>query len=227
MRKLPTTAIDVESTLKSITTVLLWLGIIGSIAYTLSISFVEVPGYYHSHSKFSFVGFCTGAGCLLEVIVAWAVLRVFVEISISLKKLIYISDRSFIMDTADVDRSKIKVNKKTGRRVYCYYESASGNIKYYKDLETQDVVSVSDADLEDLQEVTKEEIESRPKLVRSESKLSSSSNLKGLVLGQNVIVDSINEIGVVKAVTEDGNVIVETNGKLEIVYYDDIKEFDK
>lgn len=227
MRKLPTTAIDVESTLKTVTTILLWLGIIGSIIYAFSLSFVDVPGYYSSHKEFSFVGFCTGAGCLLEVIVAWAVLRVFVEISISLKKLIYINDRSFIIDAADIDRSKIKINKKTGRRVYCYYESASGNIKYYKDLETRDVVSVGDADLEDLAEVSKEEIQSRPKLVRSESKLSSSNNLKGLILGQNVIINSLNEIGVIKAFTEDGNVIVEINGKLEIVYYDDIKEFDK
>ena len=78
-----------EKTLRAIANIVLILGIISTLVCLFSIVVVDSKNTYITHiddKEFNPLGFATTIGILLGALIIWASLRVFSDISISLKE---------------------------------------------------------------------------------------------------------------------------------------------
>lgn len=77
-----------ENTLKTIAGIILTFGIIATLICAVTLVFVENPEYRYSSSKiFSAAGFATTIEVFAGTLITWATLRVFANISITLKEI--------------------------------------------------------------------------------------------------------------------------------------------
>ncbi len=150
-QNLPGYAIETESTLKTIANVILFLGIIGGIIYGCFSSVVKVSSY---ESVFNPAGLINGLAVCFESVVAWAVLKVLAEISITLKRIFHFHQPSFYKVNEEVEEStpekgKVYIWLKTGEKVKFSYKL--GGQKFYTSLKTYSGVgSIDDSELEEV-----------------------------------------------------------------------------
>lgn len=78
-----------ESTLNTISWIVLFLGIIGGIIILATMSEVEVPGAYYSHTVTNPTGIALGIATIISSVMWWALFQVFINISNSLKNIYY------------------------------------------------------------------------------------------------------------------------------------------
>ena len=77
-----------EGALKVIATITLVLGTIGAVISFAALCFIKVPSMYGgAKTEFSFAGLLVTMAILVGSIVTWALLKVFADISITLKKI--------------------------------------------------------------------------------------------------------------------------------------------
>lgn len=77
-----------ESTLTTIAVVILIFGIIATLICAFTLMFVQDPEYHYIDSKvFNPAGFATTIEVLAGTLITWASLRVFANISITLKEI--------------------------------------------------------------------------------------------------------------------------------------------
>lgn len=79
-----------EKTLSLIASIILWLGILGSVICLFTITTTEVirPGYYsRTETVFNPAGLAITIGMLISTVATWALLKVFVNISRTLKQI--------------------------------------------------------------------------------------------------------------------------------------------
>ena len=150
-KDIPAYAIEAESTLKTMASIILILGLIGGVIYGLSSALVEVPdGYYSTKYQFHPAGLLNGLVVCLQSIAAWAILKVLAEISITLKRIFHyhVPDYYVVKEISkDPNFDKVYIWKRYGKKVKYSYKM--GETKYYKDAETGiGVGSIAEDELE-------------------------------------------------------------------------------
>lgn len=84
---LPESKISVEKGLKTLSNIILGLGIILSAAVAAMFSYHDVYDGYTWHSEFTFTGIAIGFGTLISILVTCKILDVLAEISTTLKRI--------------------------------------------------------------------------------------------------------------------------------------------
>lgn len=228
---LPSDAIKSENTLQTLASVILFLGIGGGIIYGISNAFVSVPNEYYGseHYEFNFAGLAVGVGIIFESIIAWAILKVLSEISISLKRIYHFHNPNFYSVTeseVDTEKSKEYIWKKNGKKVKFAYNM--GEVKYFMSSDNGiGVGSIPSEELEEIIEdhhVSRQEILARPKLDKEALIISPNKELNGFQVGEKVILISKNTTGYIEYFTEEGHAVVKTTNSIEPYYIDDLKE---
>jgi hypothetical protein len=74
-----------EKTLKTLATIVLAGGVFMSCIMMFTITVIEIEGPYHKEYEFSYTGFALTIGTLLSTLIAWSVMKVLANISLTLK----------------------------------------------------------------------------------------------------------------------------------------------
>lgn len=74
-----------ENILKVLATIVLAGGIFISCIMMFTIAVIEIEGPYHKEYEFSYTGFVLTIGALLSTLIAWSVMKVLANISLTLK----------------------------------------------------------------------------------------------------------------------------------------------